>query len=116
VSEEADKNYFLKGILAIFLGKRTSDDPHPTCVQALAPRPVVAVQDSKVQRWYNPLDCGLLRDGLVVGGFDLVVGLPVSWSDQSPDLSHRSLPDGRWSMIGLLRAKVAARSLVACPW
>ena len=50
MSEEADKNYFLKGILAIFLGKRTSDDPHLTCVQALAPRPVVAVQDSKVQR------------------------------------------------------------------
>src|SRR6266496_2175539 len=33
VSQEADKNYFLKGILAIFLGKRTSDDSRPTCVQ-----------------------------------------------------------------------------------
>ena len=60
VSQEADKNYFLKGILAIFLGNRTSDDSHPTCVQApafavlrrggLASRPAVGVQDSEVQR------------------------------------------------------------------
>jgi hypothetical protein len=50
VTREADKNYFLKGILDIFLGNRASDDPRPTCVQALASRPVVGVQDSKVQR------------------------------------------------------------------
>ena len=50
VNQEADKNYFLKRIFGYFLRERTSDDSRPSVRKALAPRPVVGVQDSKVQR------------------------------------------------------------------
>ena len=75
-SEEADKNYFLKKILAIFLGNRTSDDSRPPVRKPWRRDQVVGVQDSKVQDDTIRLIAALLRDGLVVGGFDLVVDYP----------------------------------------
>ena len=51
MSQEADKNYFLKGILAIFLGKRTSDDSRPTCVQGSRLRGATAWRAGVATKW-----------------------------------------------------------------
>ena len=74
VSQEAGKNYFLRGILNIFLGNRTSDDSRPTlCARLGRHEQSVAV---RVQRSAMiPVRFVVARswDGLFVYDLDLLV-------------------------------------------